>query len=129
MLVHCNSKFRPYEIWFLHPNSEYYNRSVEFGICPHCLHEVICVIETRKLDGFTVSKYIRKRDIDKARDLYKGEIEYKSSDITPTKSSPYGWVYGVNKTKVDKKSGEVTYTQESCDFYGNKEVVKKYKQT
>lgn len=39
---------------------------------------------------------------------------------------PYRWVYGVNKEKVDKKTGEVSYTQISCDFFGNKEVVKEF---
>ena len=129
MLVHCNSKFKPYITWFLFPNSGFYNRSIEFGYCPHCCKDIACIVEYRKSDGFKFCKYIKQRDVNKIREQYKHEVEYKSTDLINPKGNPYGWVFGVNKESTDKKTGEVTVTQEACDFYGNKEVVKKYRQT
>lgn len=72
--------------------------------------------------------YCKKRQADKFREMYKAEIEYKSTDLIINKGMPYGWVYGENKQKIDKKTGEITYRQVACDFYGNKEEIKRFTQ-
>ena len=128
MLVHCNTKFKPYVTWFLLPTSGFYNRSIEFGYCPHCNKSVACIIERRKVDDQQFVKYVKHWEVDKLREQYRHEIDYKSTDLLIQKGVPYRWVYGVNKQQVNKKTGEVTYTQTACDFYGNKEIVKKFSQ-
>ena len=57
MLVHCNSKFQSYVTWFLIPSSSFYNRSIEFGICPHCEKEIACLVEYRKSDDYKSVTY------------------------------------------------------------------------
>lgn len=126
MLVHCNSTFKPYVTWFLFPNTNFYNRSIEFGFCPHCNKDIACLFEYRKADDKQIVTYCKRKDVNKLREQHKHEIEYKSTDLIMAKGMPYRWVYGVNKEKVDKKTGEVSYTQISCDFFGNKEVVKEF---
>ena len=85
-----------------------------------------CLIERRKADDQMFTKYVKQRDVNKLREQYRNEIEYKSTDLLTPKGNPYGWVYGVNKESTNKKTGEKIYTQEAHDFYGNKEVVKKF---
>ena len=85
-----------------------------------------CLIERRKVDDQLFTKYVKQRDVNKLREQYRNEIEYKSTDLLTPKGAPYGWRYGVNKELTNKKTGNTTYTQEACDFYGNKEVVKKF---
>ena len=128
LLVHCNSKFRPYVIWFLFPNEGFYNRKVEFGFCPHCNKDIACYVEYRKSDDMKFVTYCKKRQADTFREMYKADIEYKSTDLIINKGMPYGWVYGENKQKIDKKTGEITYRQVACDFYGNKEEIKRFTQ-
>lgn len=128
LLVHCNSLFKPYVIWFLFPNKDFYNRKVEFGVCPHCKKDIACLVEYRKSDDMKFVKYSKKMEADKFKELYKSEIEYKSTDLIINKGTPYGWVYGENKQIIDKKTGEIAYKQIACDFYGNKEEIKRFSQ-
>lgn len=123
MLVHCNSKFQSYVTWFLIPSSSFYNRSIEFGICPHCEKEIACLVEYRKSDDYKSVTYYKPRHIPKLREKYRNEIDYRSTDLIIPKGSPYGWRYGLNQEKVNKQTGEVTLKQTACDFYGNKEIV------
>ncbi len=124
MLVHCNSKFKPYVTWFLFPSGSFYNRSIEFGLCPHCNKDIACLVEYRKVDDAKFVKYVKNKDVNKLREKYRCEIDYKSTDLLTVKGAPYSWVYGLNQMKVNKKTGETTIKQSSCDFYGNKEVAK-----
>lgn len=126
LLVHCNSTFKPYVTWFLFPNSSFYNRSIEFGFCPHCNKDIACLVEYRKVDDRQFVKYYKNKDVKKLREQNKHEIDYKSTDLILQKGKPYRWVYGLNQEKVNKATGEVTYKQTSCDFFGNKEVVKEF---
>ena len=128
MLVHCNSKFKPYVTWFLFSSKSFYNRCIEFGFCPHCNKDIACLVEFRKADDVKFVKYVKNKDVNKLREQYKNEIDYKSTDLIVNKGTPYRWVYGLNQQKIDKKTGEITYRQTACDFYGNKEVIKDYKQ-
>ena len=126
MLVHCNTKFKPYVTWFLFSSSGFYNRSIEFGFCPHCNKDIACLVEYRKADDVKFTKYVKNKDVNKLREQYRNEIDYKSTDLITTKGAPYRWVYGLNQQKIDKKTGEVTIKQTACDFYGNKEVIKNF---
>lgn len=128
MIVHCNTKFKPYVIWFLCPSDKYFHRSIEFGICPRCLKDVATLIEYRKADNVRLVENYKGAKVNDLRERFKGEVEYKSTDLIMKKGSPYQWKYGVNTQKIDKKTGEVTIKQSACDFYGNKEVIKEFKQ-
>lgn len=86
------------------------------------------MVEFRKADDTKFVKYVKNKDVNKLREQYRNEIDYKSTDLIVSKGAPYRWVYGLNQQKIDKKTGEITYRQTACDFYGNKEVIKDYKQ-
>ena len=60
------------------------------------------------------------------REQYKNEIDYKSTDLMISKGAPYGWRYGINQQRVDRRTGEVINKQIACDFYGNKETIKEF---
>ena len=59
------------------------------------------------------------------RELSK-DVLYSRNEINKMKfnSKPFGWRYGINKEKTDKK-GNKTIEQYAKDFYGNTELVKK----
>lgn len=128
MLVHCNTKFKPYVTWFLFSSGSFYNRSIEFGFCPHCNKDIACLVEYRKADDTKFVKYVKNKDVNKLREQFRHEIDYKSTDLITHKGAPYKWVYGLNQQKINKQTGEVTIKQTACDFYGNKEVIKNFTQ-
>jgi hypothetical protein len=53
-------------------------------------------------------------------DLKDSIIRSKDFSCRTTKYKPYGWKYGINKCG---KNGKIR--QYACDFYGNKELIKK----
>ena len=123
MIVHCNMKIRPDEIWFLFSNADYFNRRLEMVICPVCNNQVARLVQQSKVDGEIKEITVSRR---KAKRLIKehiGDKEYSSLDVPKQRKVLYGFRYGENKEKINKKTGERTVIQKACDFYGNKEIV------
>lgn len=127
MFVHCNMKFRADEILFLRNNESFTDRRLKIATCPVCNHTLARLIETRIADNKKFDTLYTRRKADKVIQEVQDEIEYSSLDNIPVKGSLFGFRYGENKERVNKKTGEVTYTQKACDFYGNKEIVKTLK--
>ena len=126
MLIHCNSKFRPKETLFLSDNMLFTNRKIETGVCPICEKLLVRLVEKRILDdeifdntytGFKAEKVLKK---------YEDEILYTSLNCIKQKGL-FGYRYGINTQRTDKNSGDITVIQKACDFFGNKEIVKKFK--
>lgn len=126
MLVHCNLKFRPAEIQFLYNNDYFTHRKLEIGTCPVCNKLIARLVEKRVTDGQWFDTVEKKAKAEKLIREHENEIEYTSLNINNYKKIPYGFRYGINQEKVNKKTGEVTITQKACDFYGNNETVKVY---
>lgn len=126
MLIHCNMRIRPNEIWFLRSNSDFTDRKLEIGVCPKCGKDMCRLIETRLADNVKFDQQYNKGKVKHIMNQYIEEVEYSSLDILPTKGSLYGFRYGETKEKVNKKTGEITITEKACDFYGNKDVINRY---
>lgn len=119
-------RFRPEEVQFLYNNEKFSHRRLEIGCCPKCDKLLARLVETRIVDGKvfdTTYKNVKAEDI--IRQL-KDEIQYSSLDV-PKHDGLFGFRYGENTERINKKTGEHTITQKACDFYGSKEVVKTFK--
>ena len=117
---HC-STFKADEIYYLEENDIYTQRVLSIGFCPICKRPVAELVEYNFAGG------INKLNLSglHAQNLMmqlKGQIAYSVKDVNKRKlkSKPYGWKYGINK---DHKNGKAR--QYACDFYGNKELIKK----
>ena len=131
MFVHCNLKFRADEIQFLYDNKHFIKRKLKIGRCPVCNKLVARLIETRIADGYISDVMYVKGKAESIINQLQDEVSYSSLDNIPKPKTLYGFRYGENTERVNKKTGEKTITQKACDFNGNKEVVKKvsYKNT
>ena len=123
MLVHCNMKIRADEIWFLFSNSEYTNRRLEIAICPKCDKLLARLVETRIQDNKRFDNQFSCRKAKRLIESCRNEIDFSSLDIPKQPKVLYGFRYGENKERINKKTGEVTIIQNAVDFYGNKERV------
>lgn len=121
---HC-CQFNPDDVYYLRDNDLYSSRYLSIGFCPICSKPVAELVEWR-FDGmpnrFSVSGI-------KANDLvlkHQNEIIYskKECNYSKFKSKPFGWVYGINKSVKTAKREIVK--QYACDFYGNKELIKRW---
>ena len=128
MIEHCNYKFRPDIIWFLKEKGLFTNRRIEIGNCPGCGRQVVRFVETRISDGKVFDDTYKKRKAEKCLKENEKDVVYTSADsIQSGKKCLFGFRYGENKERINKKTGEVTVIQKACDWYGNKETVKEFK--
>lgn len=119
---HC-CEFKPDEIYYLEETALYVNRKLSIGFCPICQKPVAELVEISfngAIERFRASGI-------KANGLLlqlKNQIKYsmRECNYLKTKSKPYGWRYGVNKSI--KTSGKSKVKQYAKDFYGNKELIK-----
>lgn len=124
MLVHCNMKIKPDVIQFLCNDDMFMERKLEIGICPKCLKLLAHLTERRKTDSKYFEAYYSDVKARRIIDDCAGEIVYTSEDFNQPKVL-HGWVYGENRETIDRKTGDRTITQKSCDFYGTKKTIKK----
>ena len=119
-------KFRPEEIQFLYNNEMFSHRRLEIGCCPKCDKLLARLVETRIVDGKVFDTTYKNVNAERVIRELKNDIQYTSLDL-PKHDGLYGFRYGENSERVNKKTGERTITQKACDFYGSKEVIKKFK--
>lgn len=124
MFVHCNLKFRADEIQFLYDNEHFIKRKLKIGRCPVCNKLVARLIETRIEDGYVSDVLYVKGKAAKLINSLQDEVARSSLDNIPVPKTLYGFRYGENTERINKKTGVVTVTQKACDFNGAKEVVK-----
>jgi len=117
---HC-CQFKADEVYCLEDTALCSSRTLAIGFCPVCAKPVAELTEfnftggMNKVSAAGMSAQTLMQNI-------KKEIKYSLKDVfvKNTKSKPYGWKYGINK---EYKNGQIK--QYACDFYGNKEEVKK----
>ena len=124
MLVHCNMKIRPDEIWFLFPNSDFINRRLEIATCPKCEHLIVRLVEHRITDGKVFDDTLSRKKAIRLMNELRNSIDYTSLDSPKQPKTLYGFRYGENKERFNKRTGVTTVIQKAVDFYGNKEKVK-----
>lgn len=127
MLIHCNMRVRPEEIQFLFSNEDFTHRKLEITHCPKCDKLLAKLVEKRIIDGKMFETQVQQGKAHRLINSCKNDIEYTSLDCPKGNKTLFGFRYGENKEKINKKTKEVTLVQKSCDFFGNKEIVKKFK--
>ena len=117
---HC-SQFKADEIYYLKENNIYTTRILSIGFCPICKRPVAELLEysfAGSENRVTLSGIHAQNLMFELQD----DIVYSASEVNyrKIKSKPYGWKYGHNEYG---KNGQIK--QYACDFYGNKELIKK----
>ena len=127
MFIHCNRKFKSYEIWFLHNNRDFMKRKLYLGECPICGSSVAELIETRKIDGAVFRKTLFKKEAEKLIEKLSTQVEYTSADVRKFIKVPFGLCYGENIEIHNKAGNIIEIRQKRCDYFGTKEVILKVK--
>ena len=119
-MYHC-CQFKADDIYCLEDTDLYSNRTLSVGFCPICNKPVAELFEQSFTGAINkiLSVGIHAQNLmarEQSNIVYSMlELNYKRA-----KSKPYGWKYGINK---ESKNGRIR--QYACDFYGNKELIKK----
>lgn len=125
MFVHCNRKFKSFEIWFLYDNKDFTKRKLYLATCPVCGACVVRLVETRKYDGEIFKKTYYKKDAENLTQKMIRQVEYTNADIKKFKKMPFGLCYGENIEIHNKKGEIIEIRQKRCDYFGTKEVILK----
>lgn len=122
---HC-CKFKPEDIYYLKDTDLFSSRYLTIGFCPICNIPAAELVE-RRFDGYIQKTELFGLEANNLLISKKDEIVYslKQLNYKKSKSKPFGWIYGINKTV--KSGGRNVLRQYACDFYGNKELVRSYK--
>ena len=117
---HC-CQFKADDIYYLNDTDMFSSRILSIGFCPECKKPVAELIEWR-FDGALNKVSASGINAQNMMMRYKGDIVYSLKELNykRTKSKPFGWKYGLNKSG---KNGQIR--QYACDFYGNKELIKR----
>ena len=120
---HCNSVFKPYDIWFLLDSNEGRKRKIYIANCPICNKE-IALYSHLTSDGEYFEKYYYSGGAKRIKEKLKKDVTSTMLGFKTKYKSPYGFKYGENK-EIIKKGKVVGVKQYACDFWGNKILVKK----
>lgn len=125
MFVHCNMKISSKETLYLKDTRDFKDRVLKIYQCPVCLHP-LAKLTCRRIEDNQKFEclYTREDAKEVIEELSKESIRSSLDKIDNGYSKLYGFRYGVNTQKVNKKTGEVITYQEACDFNGNKELVR-----
>ena len=121
-MQHC-CKFKADDIYYLAETNLYTHRKLSIGFCPICQKPIAELVQ-RRFDGAIDRVVVSGLKADNLVFKHKDQIVYsmKECNFLRFKSKPYGWKYGINRAV--KINGKERIRQYSCDFYGNKEIVK-----
>ena len=117
---HC-CKFKADDIYYLEDTDLYSHRTLSVGFCPECKCPVAELIEYRFTGAINKVSAVGMNAQNLMVSL-KDEIIYSAKEVNyrKLKMKPFGWKYGINR---DGQNGSIK--QYACDFYGNKELIKK----
>ena len=115
-MYHC-SHFNKTKTMYLFDNKDFRHRIVSVGTCPKCKKLVCILSEQRKTDGLIFNTQYSGSKVNNFLKKIQTSINYLS-EKKRVKNPPIGWRFGINKLKNG------VLKQYSCDFRGNKELVK-----
>ena len=124
-IFHC-IEFDALDVWYLHNIKDFENRTLAFGRCPKCKKQVAVLSETHIISK---KEFINVFTSDKALNVIKNErkrVVYSALELKNIDKSTVGFKYGLNKERRNKKNKVSSIKQYSCDFFGNKHLVKKF---
>lgn len=124
---HCNSVFQAEDIWFLLDSGKYANRKLYLAACPICGKKIAlyAYCDTEKEEYF--EQYFYSGGEKRIREKFKKEIVSTLLGYRTKYKAPFGFKYGKN-VEIKRNGKVVGVKQYACDFYGNKELVKKVEQ-
>lgn len=124
-IVHCNRKFKPYDVWFLFDNAINKNRRLLLGKCPNCQKDVVALIEERKSDSKIFNQIETGENARHIIDnvIIKQDVVYSAKDLKIKKGNPTGLCYGDNKEIHNNKGEVIKIRVNRCDFFGQKEEL------
>lgn len=120
---HCNSVFKPYDIWFLLDLEHEKNRKIYIANCPICNKEMV-LYSSVKSNGEYFEKYYYSNGAKKIKERLKKDITSTMLGFKEKYKMPYGFKFGINK-EIRKNGKVVGVKQFASDFWGNKILVKK----
>jgi ribosomal protein L37AE/L43A len=118
-------KVEPKETLHLKDTKDFKERILKVYQCPVCLHPLAKLVCRRIEDNQKFECLYTREDATEVITSLKGDVVRSQTDFNNKGYSRiYGFRYGVNTEKINKKTGEVTILQEACDFNGNKEMIR-----
>lgn len=118
-------QFRQEETWYLKPNEKFYNRRLEIGICPDCENDIVTLVETRTEDN---KLFMQTEMGEKAlKIIERSKKEVLKADKVVQKGRLFGFVYGINTERHNKYGKVTSYSQRSCDWQGQRVLVRTVK--
>ena len=113
------------ETLYLKDTRDFKDRVLKIYQCPVCLHPLAKLICKRIEDDQKFECLYTREDAKEVIEDLSKEVDRSQKDFkNNVYSRLYGFRYGVNTQKINKKTGEVITYQEACDFNGNKEIVR-----
>ena len=120
---HCNSVFKPSDIWFRLDSKDEQNRKLYIANCPICNKEM-ALYSSKLNNGEYFEKYYYSNGAKKIKEKLKKDVTATMLGFKIKYKMPFGFKYGINKEIV--KNGQVVgVKQYASDFWGNKILVKK----
>lgn len=120
---HCNSVFQSEDIWFLLDNENEIKRKLYLAFCPICGKEMALYSSFNLKDNTFFEKYYYSNGAKKIKQRLKKDTTSTMLGFKKYKA-PYGFIYGKN-TQITRNGKIIGTKQYSCDFWGNKVLVKK----
>ena len=120
---HCNSVFSASDIWFLLDRDDCTKRKLYIANCPICNKEM-ALYSCVDANGEYFEKYYYSFGAKKAKERLKKDVTSTMLGFKTKYKMPSGFKYGENK-EIKKNGKIIAIEQYSCDFWGNKILVKK----
>ncbi len=121
---HCNSVFQADDIWFLLDSEKFTNRKLYLANCPICGKKIAlysyCDLEHENY----FEQYFYSGGARRIKEKYKKEVTSTLLGFRNKYRAPSGFKYGKN-VEIRKNGKVIGIKQYACDFYGNKQLVKK----
>lgn len=121
---HCNSVFQAEDIWFLLDDEKYTNRKLYLASCPICGKKIALYSYCDSKCENYFEQYFYSGGAKRVKEKYKKEVVSTLLGYRKRYKAPSGFKYGKN-VEIKKDGKVIGIKQYACDFWGNKELVKK----
>ena len=123
---HCNSVFKADDIWFLVDCENKIKRKLYLAACPICQKEiaVYSFVDSQSLQLF--EKYYYSGGAKKIKQRLKNDVSATMLGFRHKYKMPSGFKFGINK-EIKHNGKIIGIKQFSCDFQGNKILIKQIK--
>lgn len=125
-LTQGTRKIKHKTIWFLADLNNFTERKLYiFEYIDKNIKTITVLFEKDKLTGEVFSQRNKGQKSKNIMEQERIRILFTSDDIKVEKGKPFGWVYGENKEIHDRQGKVIAIKQKACDYYGQKETIKR----